>query len=380
MFKNIVVGISGGVDSAVTALLLKRKGFNVTGVFMKNWDIVDETGVCTTEKDYEDAKKVCEKLDIPLVKVNFVKEYWNHVFSNLVEKYQSGYTPNPDILCNKNIKFDKFVHLAHTKFRADAVATGHYVRTSFGPYLEHFKPDSMISSRLSQHSLRRCMFPLGEYVKDDVKRIAREAGLNAIAAKKESMGICFVGKREFQHFISEYIESKSGDFVDLDSGKVVGKHQGIHCWTIGQRCRVSGSSCAYFVFHKDHQTNIITVVKGTNHPALYSDLLLTQNPHWITHEPQQLIDSKSILNCSFRFQHRNPLIACKVFKTRNNQLIIQLSQPLRAITKGQYAVLYSDQICLGGAEILCPGPSYFVLDKQLNLNALQNKNYSKGNM
>lgn len=147
MFKNIVVGISGGVDSAVAALLLKKKGFNITGVFMNNWDIVDETGVCSTQKDYEDAQKICKKLDIPLFKVDFVKEYWNNVFCNFIEKYQCGFTPNPDILCNKMIKFDKFVHIAHTRFHADAIATGHYVRTSFGPYLEHFKPNSVISSR-----------------------------------------------------------------------------------------------------------------------------------------------------------------------------------------------------------------------------------------
>lgn len=156
MFKNIVVGISGGVDSAVTALLLKKKGFNVTGVFMKNWDILNEKGVCLAEKDYKDAKKVCEKLDIPLFQVNFVKEYWNDVFSTLLEKYQSGYTPNPDILCNKNIKFDNFIHLAQTKFHADAVATGHYVRTNFGSYLENFKPYTVISSRCVYVTSIRC--------------------------------------------------------------------------------------------------------------------------------------------------------------------------------------------------------------------------------
>ncbi|XP_043680583.1 mitochondrial tRNA-specific 2-thiouridylase 1 [Vespula pensylvanica] len=381
MFKNIVVGISGGVDSAVTALLLKKKGFNVTGVFMKNWDILNEKGVCLAEKDYKDAKKVCEKLDIPLFQVNFVKEYWNDVFSTLLEKYQSGYTPNPDILCNKNIKFDNFIHLAQTKFHADAVATGHYVRTNFGSYLENFKPytdvfmlqaldankdQTFFLCQVSQQSLRHCMFPLGEYLKSDVKKIAREAGLTEIAEKKESMGICFVGKREFQHFISEYIENKDGDFVAFDNGKVIGKHQGIHQWTIGQRCKISGLDDAYFVFQKDLQTNVIIVVKGTNHPALYSDLVVVQNPHWIVNEPLELTDSERILICDFRFQHRKPLISCKVIKTLNNQLIIQLSQPLRAITKGQYAVLYSGQICLGSAEIIYPGPSYLALGKDMN--------------
>ncbi|XP_015185768.1 PREDICTED: mitochondrial tRNA-specific 2-thiouridylase 1 isoform X1 [Polistes dominula] len=382
MLKNIVVGISGGVDSAVTALLLKKKGFNVVGVFMKNWDIINEKGICLAEQDYNDAKKVCEKLDIPLFQVNFVKEYWNNVFSTLLEKYQSGSTPNPDIICNKNIKFDHFINLAQTKFHADAVATGHYVRTSFGPYLENFKPHTNVLmlkaldpnkdqtfflSQVSQRSLRYCMFPLGEYFKSDVKKIAREAGLIEIAEKKESMGICFVGKREFQHFISEYIENKDGDFVDLDNGKVVGRHQGIHHWTIGQRCRISGLTDPYFVFQKNLQTNIITVVKGTNHPALYTDLLMTKNPHWIAGEPPELTNSERIFICDFRFQHRKPLTVCNVFKTLNNHLIIQLSKPLRAITIGQYAVLYSGQLCLGSAEITYPGPSYFALGQDINV-------------
>lgn len=209
MIRNIVVGISGGVDSAVAALLLKNKGFNITGVFMRNWDIKDETGYCIVEKDFEDARWVCDRLKIPLVQVDFVKDYWHEVFSDLIEKYQSGYTPNPDILCNKNIKFNKFFELARSRFHADAIATGHYARTSFGAYLENYKADTNVRllqaldnkkdqtfflNQVSQQSLRRCMFPLGDYLKNNVKKIAEEAGLHRIARKKESMGICFVGK------------------------------------------------------------------------------------------------------------------------------------------------------------------------------------------
>lgn len=218
MIRNVAVGISGGVDSAVTALLLKNKGFNVTGVFMKNWDIRDETGNCTVEKDYEDARWICDKLKIPLIQLDFVKEYWNEVFSDLLEKYQTGYTPNPDILCNKNIKFNKFFDVARNRFQADAIATGHYANTSFGAYLENFKENTNVHllqaydsnkdqtfflNQIPQQTLRRCMFPLGNYLKNHVKMIAKEAGLHKIAQKKESMGICFVGKREFQDFISE---------------------------------------------------------------------------------------------------------------------------------------------------------------------------------
>lgn len=220
MFRRVVVGISGGVDSAVAALLLKNKGFEITGVFMRNWDIRNEIGNCMVDQDYEDAKWVCEKLRIPFAEVNFVKDYWNDIFSDFIEKYQNGYTPNPDILCNKYIKFDKFFNLAKTKFNADAVATGHYVRTSFGPYLEDFKPNvdvrlysgidavkdqTFFLSQVPQTSLRYFMFPVGIYFKRKIKQIAEEAGLRKIVKKKESMGICFIGRRNFKHFISEVI-------------------------------------------------------------------------------------------------------------------------------------------------------------------------------
>ncbi|XP_039311128.1 mitochondrial tRNA-specific 2-thiouridylase 1 isoform X1 [Solenopsis invicta] len=275
MMRNVVVGISGGVDSAVAAFLLKIKGFNVTGVFMKNWDIRDETGKCMVEKDYDDARWICDKLKIPLIQVNFVKEYWNEVFSDIVEKYQNGYTPNPDILCNKNIKFDKFFHLARNRFQADAIATGHYAKTSFGAYLENYeanknvrllqaqdsnKDQTFFLSQVPQETLRHCMFPLGTHLKNHVKMMATEAGLCQIARKKESMGICFVGKREFQHFISEYIADKPGDYIDLDSGLLIGKHDGIHKRTIGQRCNISGCLKPYYVFSKDQESNTVIVV------------------------------------------------------------------------------------------------------------------------
>lgn len=378
MIRNVVAGISGGVDSAVAALLLKNKGFNIIGVFMKNWDIKDETGECTVEKDYQDAQWICNRLKIPLIQIDFVKEYWNEVFSDLVEKYQTGYTPNPDILCNKTIKFDKFFHLACNKFQADAIATGHYAKTSFGPYLEDYKSDvnvrlfqacdsdkdqTFFLNQVPQQSLRHCMFPLGNYLKTRVKEIAKEAGLHQLIQKKESMGICFVGKREFQDFISEYISDKPGDYIDLDSGLIIGRHNGIHKLTIGQRCKISGCRNPYYVFSKNQETNSITVVEG-DHPALYSNFLITQDFHWISEEPQELRWNNGILNCNFRFQHRNPLTPCNVYKISNNQVFIRLSTPLRAITKGQYAVLYHGEECLGGAMILYPGPSYFSLNQQ----------------
>ncbi|KYN12809.1 Mitochondrial tRNA-specific 2-thiouridylase 1 [Trachymyrmex cornetzi] len=384
MIRNVVVAMSGGVDSAVTALLLKNKGFNITGVFMKNWDVRDETEKCVVEKDYDDARWICDKLEIPLTQINFVKEYWNEVFSDLVEKYQNGYTPNPDILCNKNIKFDKFFHLVCNKFQADAIATGHYAKTSFGPYLENYKANTskypklnvrllqaqdsnkdqtFFLSQIPQQTLRCCMFPLGNYLKSHVKMIATQAGLCQIARKKESTGICFVGKREFQDFISEYIADKPGNYIDLDSGLQIGKHNGIHKRTIGQRCKIAGCLKPYYVFNKDQESNTITVVGGTTHSALYTDFLITRKIHWISEEPCELRWNNGVLNCNFRFQHRDPLIACRVYKMSNGRLFIRLDVPLRAITKGQYAVLYSGEECLGSSMITYAGPSYFVLGR-----------------
>ncbi|XP_043597520.1 mitochondrial tRNA-specific 2-thiouridylase 1 isoform X1 [Bombus pyrosoma] len=382
MFKKVIVGISGGVDSAVSALLLKNKGFNVTGVFMKNWDIKDETGICQTEEDYEDAQWVCKKLDIPLVEVNFVKEYWNNIFSYLTEQYENGYTPNPDILCNKYIKFDHFFNFARTKLQADAIATGHYVRTSFGSYLEHFKTDTNVSlfqardpgkdqtfflCQVPQQALRYSMFPLGEYLKKDVKQIAQKAGLDKVALKRESRGICFVGKRNFQNFISEYISDKPGDFVDLDDGRVVGKHMGFHHWTIGQNIKISGLPAAYYVYKKDINTNNIIVVKGTHNSALYSEFIITGTPYWISSEPEFNSFSR-LLNCDLRFQHRDPLVSCTVHKNLKNQLIIQLSQPLRALTEGQFITLYNGEECLGSAVISYCGPSYYSLNQEVKMD------------
>lgn len=388
MFKKVIVGLSGGVDSAVTALLLKNKGFNVTGVFMYNWDINDETGVCSIEKDLEDAQWVCKKLKIPFLEVNFVKDYWNDVFSYVTEEYVNGRTPNPDILCNKYIKFGHFYHFARTELQADAIATGHYVKTSFGPYLEHFKPNANVQllkaqderkdqtyhlSQIPQESLRYTMFPLGEYFKSRVKQIAQEAGLNLVAEKKESTGICFIGKRKFQDFISEYIPDKPGNFVNLISGKVIGQHAGFHHWTIGQKIRLSCNNDSLFVYKKDSTTNDIIVVPGTNHSALYSDLVRTEAPYWISKEPPELNSLSRILNCDFRVQHIMPLTPCTVHKTLENQLIIQISQPLRAITDGQFAVLYKGEECLGSAVISFSGPSYFLLEKKLNIEHQYNE-------
>ncbi|CAB0038851.1 unnamed protein product [Trichogramma brassicae] len=367
MFKKVVVGISGGVDSAVTALLLKSKGFEVTAVFMKNWDIANELGECQADKDLEDAKWICNKLKIPLVDVNFVKEYWNDVFDNLIKNYEKGNTPNPDIQCNKKIKFNKFFNFARSELGADAIATGHYARSSFGPYLESFKANenarllrakdsfkdqTFFLSQIPQLALQRTMFPLGDYFKQEVKQIAKEANLDIVVNKKESMGICFIGRRNFQKFIDEYIENKPGNFIDILTGEIVGKHNGIHQWTLGQCCRIGGISVSYFVLHKNISNNNIYVVPGTKHPMLYSEFLIAENIHWIYGEPKQLKNSTNVFDCDFRFQHTHELVPCTIYKSPDNKLSIRLYKPLRAVTPGQFAVFYSGEECLGSAEIV----------------------------
>ncbi|XP_022253209.1 mitochondrial tRNA-specific 2-thiouridylase 1-like [Limulus polyphemus] len=272
--RKVVCGISGGVDSSVAALLLKRKGYDVLGVFMRNWDIADETGHCSIDKDKEDAEYVCRKIGIPLQEVNFVRHYWNEVFSDLIEDYQNGLTPNPDILCNKSIKFNIFYDYATENLGADAIATGHYARTSFGEDLEYYqenkrvrllkavdggKDQTFFLSQVPQKSLQRTLFPLGGITKNSVKKIALHAGLNYIAKKKESTGICFIGKRNFQDFIKDYVKPKPGNFVDVETGEVVGTHAGIHFWTMGQRCHIPGLHTAYFVADKDMKTQDILV-------------------------------------------------------------------------------------------------------------------------
>ncbi|XP_039756967.1 mitochondrial tRNA-specific 2-thiouridylase 1 isoform X1 [Pararge aegeria] len=364
MFKKIAVGISGGVDSAVAALLLKKANYQVQGVFMRNWDSNYEAGFCTDEKDFEDATVVCRKLDIPLHRVHFIKEYWNEVFSVVLREYEKGLTPNPDILCNRYIKFDSFFEHCRNNLAVDAIATGHYANTSFGPFLENYndnedvrllqpadkhKDQTFFLSQVQQFSLRKCMFPIANLLKSEVRTIARKEGLLQVASKRDSTGICFIGKRRFQDFIGDFIQTREGFFIDIDSGHKVGEHSGIHKWTVGQRCCLSNFTQAYFIFKKDLSTNNIYVVPGTKHPALWNDLCITETPHWICKEPSDLTNN-GVLNCSFRFQHTKPLVPCRVLKNYEG-LTILLETNLRALTEGQFGVLYNDSECLGSAKI-----------------------------
>ncbi|XP_074482174.1 mitochondrial tRNA-specific 2-thiouridylase 1 [Sebastes fasciatus] len=391
--RHVVCAMSGGVDSSVAALLLKRRGYSVTGVFMKNWDPLDERGVCTAETDCEDAYRVCQTLDIPFHQVSYVKEYWHEVFSKLLKDYEKGRTPNPDILCNKHIKFNHFHKYAINTLGADAMATGHYARTSqedeevfqqthvapssslFRDRFEIrnpvrlyqgadlFKDQTFFLSQISQDALRQTMFPLAGLTKDFVKKIAAEAGFHHVLKKKESMGICFIGERNFENFILEYLEPKPGNLVSIEDGAVKGTHKGWFTLTLGQRARIGGQKHPWFVVDKDTATGDVFVAPTTNHSALFRDTMRTDRFHWLTVDPPPELVKTHMMECHFRFNHQMPLIPCTVTLNMNGSVWISLSQPVRALTPGQFAVLYKGDECLGSGKIMQLGPSEYTLQQ-----------------
>lgn len=372
--KRVVCAVSGGVDSAVSAYLLKKKGYEVIGLFMKNWDALDETGQCSVSNDREDAKFVCDHLKIPFHEVNFVKKFWNEVFSPLIQDYQNGLTPNPDVLCNQHIKFDAFFNYAINNLQADAIATGHYAKSSAGEDLlnaengvkllkafDKVKDQTFFIFKIPQNALQRTIFPIGDLTKNVVKEMAIVAGMERIAKKKESMGICFVGNRNFNKFIEEYIEPKEGKFIHIETGEVMGIHKGTHYWTIGQRALIPGKSMPHYIAKLDPKTQDILVAPGTNHPALYSRTLLTELPYWIYKPPKEYTESQ-MFTSDFKFQHAHPLLSCTGHVSQDDKVQIRLEFPIRALTKGQYAIFYSGEECLGGARITNIGPSLYDLN------------------
>jgi len=354
---NVVVGMSGGVDSSVAALLLKRQGYRVIGVFMKNWDETDENGVCTATEDYEEAVKVCNQLDIPYYSVNFVKEYWDKVFTYFLDEYKKGRTPNPDVLCNKEIKFKMFLEYA-MRIGADYVATGHYARLDHGDGrvrmlkgVDRGKDQSYFLCALNQAQLSKAMFPVGNMEKHEVRRIAEEAGLQT-AHRKDSTGICFIGERDFKEFLSHYLPAQPGEIRSLDHpGVVLGRHDGLMYYTLGQRKGLGigggfGNGEPWFVAEKDLKNNILYVVQGDQNPALYSRGLIASDINWIAGQPPA-----EEFSCNAKFRYRQPDQGVRVEVTGENTCRVWFDKPQKAVTPGQFVVFYMGDECLGGGPI-----------------------------
>ncbi len=347
--------MSGGVDSSVTALLLKQQGYEVIGLFMKNWEEKDANGVCTSQQDYEDMCKVCQKIGIPYYSVNFSKQYYERVFSYFLESYKEGRTPNPDVLCNREIKFDLFLEKA-LELGADKIATGHYAKVyeKNGQYflqkaLDKTKDQTYFLNQLNQMQLSYSVFPLGNMQKSEVRKIAQQNDL-VTANKKDSTGICFIGERNFKDFLSKYLPFQSGEIRTLDE-KVIGKHSGLMFYTVGQRRGLGiGGHKEYdekrwFVVRKDLKNNVLYVQQGED-DALFSKALIAQTFNWIPEKPTAPFD------CLAKFRYRQSDQKASV--TLNEKGVrVSFAQPQRAVTEGQFVVLYDEQEnCLGGGEII----------------------------
>ncbi len=353
--KKVVIGMSGGVDSSVAAILLKEQGYEVIGLFMRNWDTSvngDYLGtpdlsqdICPQEQDYSDALAVCKKLEIPLHRIDFVKEYWDYVFTYFLEELKKGRTPNPDIMCNKYIKFDYFVKEAK-KLGADYIATGHYAIKENG-YLKRAiddnKDQTYFLSQLNQKQLENVLFPIGELPKSKVREIATQYGL-ITAKKKDSTGICFIGERNFRNFLKNYLPNKPGNIVDIDSKVVLGTHIGLMYYTIGQRrgLDIGGNDERLFVVGKDLKENILYVALGEDNPYLYSDSCILSDINFNC----ELRPRK----CSVKFRYRSKDVEATLEYLENNQIKVKYP-PTKGVTPGQACVFYQEDICLGGGII-----------------------------
>lgn len=352
---KVIVGMSGGVDSSVSALLLQQQGYQVEGLFMKNWDEDDGTEYCTAMADLADAERVCERLGITLHTANFAAEYWDNVFEHFLAEYQAGRTPNPDILCNREIKFKVFLEYAQ-RLGGDLIATGHYVRradrdghTLLLKGLDDNKDQSYFLHAVGEAEFARSLFPVGELEKPEVRRIAEQHQL-VTHNKKDSTGICFIGERRFKDFLQQYLPAQPG-IIETTEGVVIGEHAGLMYHTIGQRQGlgiggVKGAGEApWFVVEKDLQRNVLIVAQGTDHPSLYHNRLYAGQVHWINPAPTQHF------HCTAKVRYRQADQACEVQLTSDGKLIVLFDTPQRAITPGQSVVFYQGDICLGGAVI-----------------------------
>lgn len=350
--ERIIVGLSGGVDSAVAALRLLEQGHRVEGLFMKNWDDDDADGHCAAAEDLEEARRVADTLGIALHKVSFAREYWDRVFTHFLDEYRRGRTPNPDILCNSEIKFRAFLDHARA-LGADAIATGHYARLGPGPTLlrgtDPSKDQSYFLHALQQQQLRASRFPLGDLHKVEVREIARRAGLPNYQ-RKDSTGICFIGERRFREFLSRYLPAQPGEIVTPE-GKHLGRHQGLMFYTLGQRQglgiggRSDANNAPWYVAQKRLESNELVVVQGHDHPLLFSAALWVNHIHWIAGKPPS-----DHFAATAKVRYRQTDQACEVI-VRGNGVEVRFASPQRAVTPGQSLVLYTGDICLGGGVI-----------------------------
>lgn len=349
---RVVVGMSGGVDSSVAALLLKQQGYDVVGIFMKNWDDTDENGVCTATEDYEDVARVAGQIGIPYYSVNFEKQYWDRVFTYFLDEYKAGRTPNPDVMCNKEIKFKAFLDHAMS-LGADYVATGHYARVErrggtawMMRAFDSNKDQTYFLNQLSQKQLSKTLFPLGELQKPEVREIAREHHL-ATADKKDSTGICFIGERNFKAFLSHYLPSQKGEIRTVD-GEFKGYHDGLMYYTNGQRqgLGIGGPGGPWFVCGKDLKNNILYVAPGADHPALFSEGLIAEQVNWISEPPL-----RKVFSCTAKFRYRQVDRPVTVRIGDDGRVKVVFDEPEWAITPGQAVVFYDKDVCLGGGII-----------------------------
>ncbi|MEE3343363.1 MAG: tRNA 2-thiouridine(34) synthase MnmA [Bacilli bacterium] len=355
MKKKVVIGLSGGVDSSTAAYLLKKEGYEVIGLFMRNWDSfadgeeigapTTDEGICPQELDYKDAMEVAKKLDIKLYRKDFVKEYWNYVFTYFLDELKKGRTPNPDIMCNKYIKFDMFAKYAK-ELGADYIATGHYAKLEDGHLkraLDNNKDQTYFLSQVSKEQFKNVLFPIGNMIKKEVREIASAEGL-ITANKKDSTGICFIGERNFKNFLKNYLPNQPGKVINIDTNEEIGTHIGLMNYTIGQRrgLDIGGFKERMFVVGKNLEKNILYVCIGEDNDYLISDSCTVTDINWL--------EKDKITQCTAKFRYRQPDIEVEIEWTDDTNAIVKYNG-VKSVTPGQACVFYKDDICLGGGII-----------------------------